>query len=67
MKENAWLTYDEKDMEALEKLSGEYKDFLSRCKTERECTTFFKEEAEKAGYRSLEDLVAEGVSVKGRG
>ena len=64
MKENAWLTYDEKDMEALEKLSGEYKDFLSRCKTERECTTFFKEEAEKAGYRSLEDLVAEGVSVK---
>ena len=65
MKENAWLTYDEKDMEALEKLSGEYKDFLSRCKTERECTTFFKEEAEKAGDRGLEELVAGGVAVKG--
>lgn len=64
MKENVWLTYDEKDMEMLEKLSGEYKDFLSRCKTERECTAFFKKEAEKAGYRSLEDLAAEEVSVK---
>ena len=64
MKENVWLTYDENEVKELEKLSDAYKDFLSRCKTERECTEFFKKEAEQAGYRSLEELVEEGASVK---
>lgn len=64
MKDNVWLTYDEKDVEELEKLSDEYKAFLSRCKTERECTAYFTKEAEKAGYRSLDTLISEGVSLK---
>ena len=64
MKDNVWLTYDEKDVEELEKLSDEYKAFLSRCKTERECTVYFTKEAEKAGYRSLDTLISEGVSLK---
>ena len=62
MKDNVWLTYDEKDVEELEKLSDEYKAFLSRCKTERECTAYFTKEAEKAGYRSLDTLISEGTS-----
>ena len=64
MKDNVWLTYDEKDVEELEKLSDEYKAFLSRCKTERECTVYFTKEAEKAGYRSLDTLISEGASLK---
>ncbi len=64
MKDNVWLTYDEKDVEELEKLSDEYKAFLSRCKTGRECTAYFTKEAEKAGYRSLDTLISEGVSLK---
>ena len=64
MKDNVWLTYDEKDVEELEKLSDEYKAFLSRYKTERECTAYFTKEAEKAGYRSLDTLISEGVSLK---
>lgn len=64
MKDNVWLTYDEKDVEELEKLSDEYKAFLSRCKTERECTAYFTKEAEKAGYRSLDTLISEGASLK---
>ena len=66
MKENVWLTYDEKSREELHTLSEEYKTFLSRCKTERECTAFFQAEAEKAGYRNLSSLIAEGAAVKGR-
>ena len=64
MKENVWLTYDEKSREELHTLSEEYKTFLSRCKTERECTAFFQAEAEKAGYRNLSSLIAEGAAVK---
>lgn len=64
MKDNVWLTYDEKDVKELEKLSDEYKAFLSRCKTERECTVYFMKEAEKAGYRSLDTLISEGASLK---
>ena len=64
MKDNVWLTYDEKDVEELEKLSDEYKAFLSRCKTERECTAYFTKEAEKAGYRSLDTMISEGASLK---
>ena len=36
-RENAWTTYEEADIKALEGLCKEYKDFLSNGKTEREC------------------------------
>ena len=64
MKKNAWLTYTDEDIKNLEILSDQYKDFLSCCKTERECTAFFKEEAEKEGYRNLEELIRENVFLK---
>lgn len=64
MKENVWLTYNDEDINALETLSDAYKDFLSTCKTERECTAFFKKEAEKAGYRCLDKLVEEKAELK---
>lgn len=64
MKENVWLTYNDEDINALETLSDAYKDFLSICKTERECTAFFKKEAEKAGYRCLDELVEEKAELK---
>ena len=64
MKENAWLTYTDEDINELEILSDQYKEFLTKCKTERECTAFFKEEAEKAGYRNLEELIEENDSLK---
>lgn len=64
MKQNAWLTYTEEDIKELEVLSDQYKVFLSTCKTERECTAFFKEEAEKEGYRDLNELIRNNVSLK---
>ncbi len=37
-----------------------YRQFLSECKTERECTSWFVKEAEKAGFRNLDDVIAAG-------
>ncbi len=45
---NAWTTYEEADLKALEELCKEYKDFLSNGKTERECVAQSIELAEKA-------------------
>ena len=36
-RENAWKTYKEKDKKELEQLNGDYIEFLSVGKTEREC------------------------------
>lgn len=64
MKENVWLTYKEKDLQEVEHLAGQYKGFLDCCKTERECTAYFRNEAEKAGYRCLQILIAEGAQLR---
>lgn len=53
-RENAWTTYEEADIKALEGLCKEYKDFLSNGKTERECVAQSIELAKKAGYQDLE-------------
>ena len=55
-RENAWTTYEEADIKALEGLCKEYKDFLSNGKTERECVAQSIELAKKAGYQDLEEL-----------
>ncbi|MBQ5932294.1 MAG: hypothetical protein IJL55_01120, partial [Lachnospiraceae bacterium] len=35
---NAWLKYNASQLKELEALNDEYIDFISECKTERECT-----------------------------
>jgi aspartyl aminopeptidase len=61
---NAWTTYDEKELKSLNKLNKEYIDFLSDCKTERECAKRTVEMAEKKGYKSIEEVIAEGKPLK---
>ena len=51
---NAWNSYDE----------SEYKNFLDKGKTERECADLTVEMAEAAGYRNLEDVIAKGETLK---
>ena len=46
-RENAWTTYEEADIKALEGLCKEYKDFLSNGKTERECVAGFRRTDQK--------------------
>lgn len=64
MNQNAWLKYDAQDLEKLNILSENYKKFISNCKTERECTDYFEEEAKKAGYKNLKDLVDTNITLK---
>jgi len=63
-RKNAWLSYDEKDVEALEALCERYKDYLNRGKTEREGVSYIVEAAEKAGYVSLEEMIEKGEPLK---
>ncbi len=56
----AWKKYSEADLEALEALAGEYREFISRNKTERACAAAAIERAEACGYRPLDEAVQEG-------
>ena len=63
-RENVWKTYDEAQCAVLEKLAEEYKSFLDKGKTERECVKEAVRLAEEKGYQSLEKAVAEGTALK---
>ena len=58
-RENAWKSYSDEDLAALETLAQGYIDFLSTCKTERECARFAIDLAEENGYVSLEEAIKE--------
>ena len=47
---NLWPTYTESDLKKLNELSEEYKDFISRAKTERLCVSEAIKMAEARGY-----------------
>lgn len=52
-KKNAWLKYSDAQLKEVEELSSEYIDFISKCKTERECVTEIIAMAEAQGYKDL--------------
>ncbi|MBR4725499.1 MAG: aminopeptidase [Lachnospiraceae bacterium] len=55
-KKNAWLKYSDRELKQAEALCEEYKDFISVCKTERECVKEIVRQAEAAGYKNLDKL-----------
>lgn len=62
---NAWKKYPEGEKrKKVFDFAEDYRKFLSDCKTERECTSFFEEEAKKAGYQSLEKAISEKKDLK---
>lgn len=63
-KKNTWEAYSERQLKELETVSTEYIDFISRCKTERECTDYIVEAAEAAGFKELNTLISQGSKVK---
>lgn len=58
-RKNAWTVYDEKQMEELETLCRDYRTFLDKGKTERECILQTIEMAEQAGYVNLDTVIKE--------
>ena len=52
-KKIAWLKYNAKQLKEVEAVSQEYIDFISKCKTERECVDEIVSMAKKLGYKDI--------------
>lgn len=57
MEKCAWKNYDTEQMQQLQLLADQYKQFLNSGKTERECARETVREAEAAGYVDLQDVL----------
>ncbi|AYD40280.1 aminopeptidase [Clostridium fermenticellae] len=62
--EYAWDKYSEDDIKKVFELSERYKNFISKCKTERECVSGFISKAEANGYKNLENIIKKNGSLK---
>ncbi len=55
---NAWNKYSGKKLENLFGFNEDYKNFISKCKTERECVAYSVELAKKLGYQDLKEVTS---------
>lgn len=62
-KESAWKKYTEEDLNKLELLCNDYKQFLTIAKTERETTKEIIKRAEEKGYENLEEYISENKRI----
>lgn len=58
-KKSAWGKYTEEDLNKLDLLCNDYKQFLTIAKTERETTKEIIKRAEEKGYENLEEYISE--------
>lgn len=63
-RKNAWNTYGKREISELEELNSNYIDFLSDCKTERECVKETVRQAREKGYKFLEEVIEKGQPLK---
>ena len=63
-RKNAWNTYNNSEKEQLQSLNADYIDFLSECKTERECISETVKRAKEKGYISLKEAIANNKKLK---
>ena len=63
-RKNVWTKYTDKQVKDLNKFADSYIDFLSSCKTERECVERIIADCEKEGYLDLNAVIKEGKTLK---
>ena len=63
-RKNIWSTYTPEEITELDNISTIYKACLNGGKTERECVELGVRLAQEAGYRDLNDVMAEGGTLK---
>lgn len=63
-RKNAWESYSEEELKEVFGFAEDYKAFISACKTERECVSELKEQAKKAGFLDMEEVMAKGITLK---
>ncbi len=61
-RENAWNKYEDKKV-VFDFAEG-YRKFISENKTERECASFFEQQAIKAGFTDLNEAIKSGKEIK---
>lgn len=64
MDTNLWEKYTKDQTNDLNTFCEGYKDFLSACKTERECINWTIKKAEAFGYKSLKELMEQNATLK---
>ena len=55
-RKNAWEKYSEKEVKEVYEFGNEYKEFISRCKTEREVTNFSIELLKEKGFKEFNEF-----------
>lgn len=63
-RKNVWDKYPENKREDVFQFAEKYRQFISGCKTERECVEKFAKMAQNAGYSNLKDIIRSGESLK---
>ena len=64
-RKNAWEKYPEgTKREAVFQFAEEYRQFISNCKTERECVTVLEKVAKEAGFVDLKEVMDKKLSLK---
>ena len=64
-RENVWKKYQKSnEVNKVMAFAEGYKEFLSTCKTERECTSYFEEAAIENGFISIEEAIESGKTLK---
>lgn len=63
-RKNVWTTYGKTQISELEDLNSNYIDFLSECKTERECVSETVKQAVEKGYKPIDDFINKGEALK---
>lgn len=61
---NVWTTYNKRQLKELEALNADYMQFLTECKTERECVDYIVTEIEDQGYVELGKLIKENKTLQ---
>ncbi|AYE35361.1 aminopeptidase [Clostridium septicum] len=61
---SAWLKYNNKDKEEIFHFCNGYIDYMSVCKTERECVLTAIDMVQAMGYRDLEEIIENGEDLK---
>lgn len=63
-RKSSWENYGKKQLSELEKLCKNYRHFLDRGKTERECVKEAVHLAENAGFRNLDEVIKNKETLK---
>ena len=63
-KKNAWDKYPSNKREEIFAFAETYRNFISDCKTERECTAYLYAKAKEAGFADMDELIASSATLK---